>query len=492
MMPTMPIAFGTSGTVSPAGRGAASVAGAGMSATSGTSSAEASASAAESAVCCLTPKRPDGRIWAPGRAILSVLRCVRVGFGAAAGAASFSGAAAGAAASETSADWAGAELAEADGGSEMSTGRLMRMGLSGAADASDTGATPMASESEMRAVRAFAACFCAAVLPGSAMMPFLWRIACCGISWVTHLRFCVTDLSWSIGAGAAETGEPASAEGLSAVWVGNLRPGWSSGLAPPIVGRRMIGLILSVAVCVCVGFIRTAFGGTAPATGSMLSAIVRSPCCKNFWCSEVQVLNGGRPRSHGHDFGFLGLKRGVNAGDALVRRLLDLVETLLHVVLGNLLVLLELLDRVVRIAADVAHRDLLRLGLGLRDLRDLLAALLVELRNRDAQDLAVRLRRHADVRGENRLVHRVDDRRVKRSDLDLTRLRRRNRAEILDRRRAAIVVDLDLVDHRRTRLAGPQTRILLLERIEALADLRSRVIQNVTHRFHLFLQCCFS
>ena len=75
--------------------------------------------------------------------------------------------------------------------------------------ASFTGATPIASESEIRAVLDFAACFCAAVGSGlwesDAIIPVLCKIACCGICWVMPLSFCVTLFNASIGLGASET-----------------------------------------------------------------------------------------------------------------------------------------------------------------------------------------------------------------------------------------------------------------------------------------------
>ena len=143
----------------------------GMSATSPPSAAGAAGAAA--APGFFMPNLPEGRT-APGRAILRVLRCVSVGDGAAAAGwdgCSAAGSAAGAGAA------AGADGA----GFAIESGRLMRIVLIGAASFY-TGATPSASEREMRAVLDLDACFCASVRSWSAMMPVLRRIACWGIS----------------------------------------------------------------------------------------------------------------------------------------------------------------------------------------------------------------------------------------------------------------------------------------------------------------------
>src|ERR1035438_1979506 len=61
---------------------------------------------------------------------------------------------------------------------------------------------------------------------------------------------------------------------------------------------------------------------------------------------------------NGEDFLFLGREQLLDLGDHPVGCLLHIVFEALLIVLGNLVVLLELLDGVETIAADVTHRDL--------------------------------------------------------------------------------------------------------------------------------------
>ena len=69
----------------------------------------------------------------------------------------------------------------------------------------------------------------------------------------------------------------------------------------------------------------------------------------------------------------------------------------LLVVLADGAVLLELLQQVDAVAAHVADRDACLLGIFVRDLDHLLAALLVHLRDAQADDLAFGLRIEAEI-----------------------------------------------------------------------------------------------
>src|SRR6266436_9097430 len=84
---------------------------------------------------------------------------------------------------------------------------------------------------------------------------------------------------------------------------------------------------------------------------------------------------------NGEDFLFLGREQLIDLGNHAVGCLLHVGGKTLLVVLGNLVVLLELLDDVETIAADVAHRDLGDFGIFVRDLHQFLATLFVELRD---------------------------------------------------------------------------------------------------------------
>src|SRR5690349_8483402 len=66
--------------------------------------------------------------------------------------------------------------------------------------------------------------------------------------------------------------------------------------------------------------------------------------------------------SDGEDFLFLGRKQLVDFGDHAVGRLLHVGGQTLLIVLGNLVILLELLHGIEPVAPNMAHRDLGRLG----------------------------------------------------------------------------------------------------------------------------------
>ena len=102
-------------------------------------------------------------------------------------------------------------------------------------------------------------------------------------------------------------------------------------------------------------------------------------------------------------------KRVVDLLDVIVGGLLHLGAVLLVLVLADDVLLLELLQMLHRVAADVAHGDALLFGVFARDLRQFRAALAGERRDRDAQRLAVDDRVEAEIGGADRLVDGADD-----------------------------------------------------------------------------------
>ena len=88
------------------------------------------------------------------------------------------------------------------------------------------------------------------------------------------------------------------------------------------------------------------------------------------------------------------------------------------VVFGNLLVLRELLDVLVRIAADISNRDTMFFGYAVELLDQFLAAFLRQRRDRDTNHFPVVRRVHAEVSNANRLFDGSDLRRVPGSDGD--------------------------------------------------------------------------
>ena len=104
--------------------------------------------------------------------------------------------------------------------------------------------------------------------------------------------------------------------------------------------------------------------------------------------------------------------------DVLVGDLLDLVEAAPLVVFGDLVVLQQLLQLVVGVAAHLADAVAAFLGVLVHELRQLLAALLGQRGNRDADDLAVVGRVQPEVGAADRLLDR------RRSATDRTAARR--------------------------------------------------------------------
>src|SRR5882724_5972666 len=120
----------------------------------------------------------------------------------------------------------------------------------------------------------------------------------------------------------------------------------------------------------------------------------------------------GSTALNGEDFLFLRCKQLIDLGNHPVGGLLHIIGEALLIVFGNLVILLEFLDGIETVAADVADRDLGRLGVFMRDFYQFLAALLVELRNSQAKHLPFGGGREAEVGIDDRLLHGLDHRLV--------------------------------------------------------------------------------
>src|SRR5258708_4045170 len=108
------------------------------------------------------------------------------------------------------------------------------------------------------------------------------------------------------------------------------------------------------------------------------------------------------------DVFLFGLDRGIDLSHVAVRYFLHFVERALFLVLGNLLVLEQLLDRLVAVAAYVAHAHAMVLGAGMQLLDQVLATLLGQGRNGQTDHLAVIRRVQPQIAGANGLLDRPD------------------------------------------------------------------------------------
>src|ERR1700730_8135757 len=95
---------------------------------------------------------------------------------------------------------------------------------------------------------------------------------------------------------------------------------------------------------------------------------------------------------HREHFFFLGRKQSVDLRHCLVRRLLHLLGRSLSVVFADFVILLELFEHIQSVASDVTHRHPGSLGVFVRHFYELAPALLVQLRNTQAQNLTFRRR----------------------------------------------------------------------------------------------------
>src|SRR5206468_8629099 len=94
-------------------------------------------------------------------------------------------------------------------------------------------------------------------------------------------------------------------------------------------------------------------------------------------------------RSYLEQLLLLHLQHRVDLGDDVVGALLELLLDAVEVVLADLAVLLELLELVARLAADVAAGHAAFLGAIAHDLHEVAPPFLGELRERETDDLTV-------------------------------------------------------------------------------------------------------
>src|ERR1051326_7076013 len=96
-------------------------------------------------------------------------------------------------------------------------------------------------------------------------------------------------------------------------------------------------------------------------------------------------------RSNLHDLLLLGVERLIDVVDMSIGELLQLFADLSVLILSDLMILFGFFEGFHAVAADVANGDPPLLRIFVRKLYQFLAALLVQLRNGDAQQLSVDL-----------------------------------------------------------------------------------------------------
>src|SRR6266540_2405617 len=190
----------------------------------------------------------------------------------------------------------------------------------------------------------------------------------------------------------------------------------------------------------------------------------------------------GRGTSNFEDLGLFLLQQ-------LVDRVRVLVGELLHPLLGTVLLVAadlplvdELLQMVHDVAAHVAHGDSAVLRHLAHDLDELLAPLLGQLGDRQADQLAVVRRGQAQVRLLDRALDRRDRVRIERLDREQAWLRRVHRRQLLEGRLLTVVVDLHAVEQARRGAARTQRRELRLSGLDGLVHPPGCILNQVIDR----------
>ena len=110
---------------------------------------------------------------------------------------------------------------------------------------------------------------------------------------------------------------------------------------------------------------------------------------------------------------------------------------------------------------------------------DVLATLLGERRNVEADDRPVDVGHQADVALLDGLLDGAEDAAIPGLDDDLMRLRDADRGQLVERRRRAVVLDVEALDQRRRRPPGPQALEVTLHGLDCAAHLVIRVGDDV-------------
>ena len=150
----------------------------------------------------------------------------------------------------------------------------------------------------------------------------------------------------------------------------------------------------------------------------------------------------------------------------VVGQLLDLGVEPLVLVLADLVLLLVGLERVHAVAADVADRDPRLFGILVGELGELLAALLGQIGDRQADVLAVDDRIDAEPGIADRLFDRADIRPVPDLDREQARLGHGDGRDLVERHVGAIDLDVDRLDQRGRGAARAQAAEIVLQRLD--------------------------
>src|ERR1700733_1120936 len=192
------------------------------------------------------------------------------------------------------------------------------------------------------------------------------------------------------------------------------------------------------------------------------------------------------PPSNLEDFLFLALQERVDLGDRVVGLLLQRGLGAALVVLAPFPLFLQFAQVVHDVAADVADRDPALLGDAVHHLDHLPPPLLGQLRDRQADHVAVVARGESDVGLLDRFLDPAQGALVEGGDGEQAGVGGGDVGQLLQRRRVAVVVDDDAVEQVRRGTAGAHGREFATARIDRLGHPTLGVLEQFVDQLHRF------
>src|SRR2546427_311763 len=204
---------------------------------------------------------------------------------------------------------------------------------------------------------------------------------------------------------------------------------------------------------------------------SMMTATWRGTApFRRIWDSRASAI------SDLHDLGFMRFRRLVYLSKMIVVQLLNVLFGVLLFILGTVLGLLDLADR---LGARVADRHPALFGELVHDLHQLPPPLFVERGKRNTDEVPVVGGGESQIGREDRLFDRFEKPLVPRLDGQELRLGRRHTGDLVERHLAAVGVHAHQIQQRRRRLSRADGGELALHRVHGLVHRVLRLLDVV-------------
>src|SRR4029079_1363431 len=190
------------------------------------------------------------------------------------------------------------------------------------------------------------------------------------------------------------------------------------------------------------------------------------------WVAHRSVGRGGLNAPLDlEDLPFLRRPQAVDIGDVAVGRALQRLELAVRIVGPDGPVALLFLEGIGGVAAKIADLDLGLFHPLVDDSHDVLATFLGQRRDIQPDDGAVHVRHQPDVALRDRLLDGTEDTAVPRLDHDLVRFGDADAGQLVERRRGAVVVDVDALDERGRRATRPDPLEIALHGLDRTTHL---------------------